>query len=129
MLSSPFSIANGIKVGGAATGGYLGNGTINVQGGIYLNGTAYTNPDYVFEKAYTGQIVKFANNLGADTYQSKTIEEAQQYTKDNLALPGFGQEANLDYLGGSELLLARLEEAYLYIFELNERIKSLESKA
>ena len=121
------SIHKGMTVG-IPTGGSPGVGKINVSGGIYLNGSAYTNPDYVFEKAYTGKIEKFANNVGADTYVSRTIEEAEQYTKDNLALPGFGQDANLDYLGGSEMLLARLEEAYLYIFELNKEIKELKAK-
>jgi hypothetical protein len=121
------NIYNGMTIG-TPTGGMKGVGTINVATGVYLNGTAYTNPDYVFEKAYTGKIEKFANNVGADTYVSRTIEEAEQYTKDNLALPGFGQGANLDYLGGSEILLARLEEAYLYIFELNKEIKELKAK-
>jgi len=123
--TSEAAFHNGVVVG-SATGNALGTGKINVSGGVYLNGTAYTNPDYVFEKAYTGQIVKFADKLGADTYVSRTIEETEQYTKDNLALPGFGQDHGLDYLNGAEMLLARLEEAYLYIFQLNERIKILE---
>lgn len=127
VLVNQLSMADGVNIG-TPTGSFKGVGTLNVATGIYLNGTAYTNPDYVFEKAYTGKIKKFANNVGADTYVFRTIEETEQYTKDNLALPGFGQEANLDYLGGSEILLARLEEAYLYIFELNKRVKTLEYK-
>jgi len=126
-LATRAYVQDGIVVGNAS-GGDKGAGTINVSSGVYLNGTAYTNPDYVFEKAYTGKIEKFADKVGAGTYEVKSIEEAEQYTKDNLALPGFGQDAKLDYLGGSEMLLARLEEAYLYIFELNKRIKALESK-
>jgi hypothetical protein len=124
-LTNAMQVQAGVYLGNP-TGGDKGLGTLNVATGIYLNGTAYGNPDYVFEKAYTGQIVKFADKLGADTYVSRTIEEAEQYTKDNLALPGFGQDHGLDYLGGAEMLLARIEEAYLYIFQLNERIKILE---
>jgi hypothetical protein len=126
-LATRASIKQGLVVG-LPTGDDKGIGTINVSAGVYLNGTAFTNPDYVFEKAYTGKIEKFADKLGADSYQPKTIDEAEQYTKENLALPGFGQTAELDYLGGSEMLLARLEEAYLYIFELNKRLKDLENK-
>ena len=48
----------GVQVG-SPTGGDKGSGTINVAGDIYKNDTAYTNPDYVFER-FHGQPVNTA---------------------------------------------------------------------
>lgn len=121
------SIANGVKIG-APTGSFKGTGTLNVAGDIYKNNSAYTNPDYVFEKAYTGQIVKFANNPGASTYTGpKTINEIEKITRDTLRLPGFHSESTGAF-ERFDMLLEKLEEAYLCIFELNSRLEKLESK-
>ena len=46
-----------------------------MQSGIYLAGSAYVNPDYVFERHFTGEIVKFAKNPGASEYAPMTLEE------------------------------------------------------
>jgi hypothetical protein len=116
---------NGIQVG-VPTGGAKGVGTINTAGDIYKNNSAYTNPDYVFEYAYTGQIVKFASNEGAANYSGKkSIDEIEQITKETLRLPGFTDEPSGAF-ARFDLLLEKLEEAYLCIFELNNRIKQLE---
>ena len=124
-LTDTMALRQGLTVGNNSVAD-KGFGTINTSGGVYLNGTAFTNPDYVFEKAYQGKVTKFANNEGASTYIQRSLDEMEMYTRINLALPSFGQSAQLDYLRGSEQLLARLEDAYLYIFQLDKRLKRLE---
>lgn len=113
---------------GAPTGGSEGSGTINVASGIYLNGTAYTNPDYVFEHFYNGgKIVRFADKKGASTYKGLvSLNEMEEYISHNLHLPGFGQNAKNDLFSGSEALLANVEEGYLYLFDHERRIVGLE---
>jgi len=111
---------------GSPTGGFKGNGTINCAGDIYKNNTAFTNPDYVFEHYYTGQIVKFADNPGASTYNGKlSIEDIEQIAKETHRLPGFN-DLPTGAFERFDMLLEKLEEAYLCIFELNKRVKELE---
>ncbi len=45
VMDSTGSTFTGGVVLGTPTGGALGTGTINVAGGVYLNGVAYTNPE------------------------------------------------------------------------------------
>lgn len=121
-------LTGGMQVGAAPTGGNRGAGTINLAGDIYKNNTAYTNPDYVFEKAYTGNIVRFANNEGAGAYKGTlTIEQAESYAKKHLRLPGMTDEA-AGAFARADRVLEKLEEAYLHIFDLNKRLAILEAK-
>ena len=70
----------------------MGPGTINVSGGVFLNGTAYTNPDYVLEKFYTGKIDKFANSPGAKDYSGMLgWDDLESYVKKYWELPGIPQ--------------------------------------
>ena len=93
------------------------NGDINVTGDIRKNGTAYPNPDYVFEKDY-----KLLN-----------LDELQGFVLANKHLPGMPSTEEISKDGiklfeQNRLTLEKLEEAYLYIFQLEERIKKLENK-
>lgn len=127
VMTAAMAVANGVVIG-VPTGTYKGNGTLNVAGDIYKNNTAYTNPDYVFEKYYDGQIVKFIDNPGAKTYQGKkSIDEIEQIAKETFRLPGF-TDAPTGAFERFDMLLEKLEEAYLCIFELNARLKKLEGK-
>lgn len=119
------TIDDGIQVG-APTGGDKGSGTINVAGDIYKNNTAYTNPDYVFERAYKGEITIYKDNPGANEYKGRlSISELKDYTKQHYRLPLIkGSPAGIFERG--DVLLAALEEAYLYIFELEDRVSKLE---
>jgi hypothetical protein len=120
--------ASGGLVVGAATGGDKGAGSVNAAADIYKNNTAYTNPDYVLEHWATGQIVKFAHKEGAADYDGlRPLPEVKEFVKVNLHLPRFGQNANHGLFSGSDATLASLEEAYLYIFQLEERISRLEA--
>jgi hypothetical protein len=116
----------GVQVG-APTGGDKGAGSINVAADIYKNDTAYTNPDYVFERYFKGHIRKFIGNPGAASYSGlMPLRDVQKHTEENLQLPGVAKASGM--FERADVLLEKLEEAYLYIFQLNERIERLEGK-
>lgn len=120
-------IRQGLQMG-LPTGGDKGTGTINVAGDIYKNNSAYSNPDYVLEWWATGQIVKYADKPGASDYNGPlSLDGLRQFISTNFHLPRFGQNAGHGLFSGSDAMLAALEEAYIYIFELEERIKRLEA--
>lgn len=126
--TSGVKLAGGLQMG-SPTGGNKGVGTINVAADIYKNNTAYTNPDYVLEHWATGEIVKFADKEGAATYTGlKPLSYVEGFVRENLHLPRFGQTAGHGVFSGSDALLASLEEAYLYIFDLEKRLSALENK-
>lgn len=112
---------------GAPTGGDKGAGTINVTGDIYKNNSAYTNPDYVAEKYFTGDIVKFKDKPGAKDYEFTTLETMEEIFSTTFRLPGI-TDAPLGSFERSDILLEKLEEAMIYIIELNKKNKDLESR-
>jgi hypothetical protein len=104
-------------------------GDVNVTGDVRKGGTAYTNPDYVLEHWATGKIEKFADKEGASDYQGlMPLGAVREFAQTNLHLPRFGQKAGHGLFSGGDAVLATLEEAYLYIFQLEERVKQLEGK-
>jgi len=109
---------------GAATGGSKGAGSINVSGDIYKNGTAYTNPDYVFEDWAAGGIAKFADRPGAEDYRRWTLEELETYCRANLRLPGIQDEA-MGMFGRADFLLEKVEEIFLHLFDLRDKVSRL----
>lgn len=126
-FSSNIAMAGGLTAG-SPSGGNLGSGTINVASGVYLNNTLYTNPDYVFEKYFTGKIVKFAANKGASAYKAPLpLSKLSVYLKANSALPGV-HLSDGEIFGRTDMLLEKLEEAYIYILQLNDRLAVLEKK-
>lgn len=125
--TAAFGIANGVVVG-SPTGSFKGTGTANFAGDIYKNNSAYTNPDYVLEHWDTGQIVKFAKNEGAEEYQGlMPIDEVESTLRKNHRLPGISDEP-LGAFARTDVLLAKLEEAFIYITQLHNRIAALEGK-
>jgi hypothetical protein len=120
-------ITGGLQVG-APTGGAKGTGTINVAADIYKNNSAYTNPDYVLEHWATGEIVKHAHKHGAKDYRGlMPLAGVKNFARRNFHLPGFGPKAKHGLFSGGDGLLASLEQAYLYIFQLEERLSKLEA--
>ncbi|MBN1621022.1 MAG: hypothetical protein JW871_00335 [Endomicrobiales bacterium] len=92
------------------------DGDINTSGDIRKSGTAYNNPDYVFEINY-------------ELMDLKVLEE---FVKNNKHLPKIFstqeiKERGIRLFEHNRLLLEKLEEAYLYIFQLSKRINILES--
>jgi hypothetical protein len=91
-------------------------GDINTTGDVRKNGAAYINPDYVFEPGYS----------------LMNIVEVKSYVFENKHLPNMPSTGEIKKDGvklfeQNRLLLEKLEEAYLYIFKLDERISKLES--
>ncbi|MBV9971362.1 MAG: hypothetical protein JO228_15375, partial [Xanthobacteraceae bacterium] len=129
-------VAGGIDVGGP-TGGALGAGKINVAGGIYLNNTAYTNPDYVFEKHFTGKIEKFAappeggspwGNRRRQSYPGRmSLAALERHVAEHLRFPGIDDDPT-DIFERADIALEKLEETALYLFELNRRIDAVEAR-
>ena len=118
----------GGMVVGAATGGQLGAGKINVAGGIYLNNTAYTNPDYALERYFTGRIERFADKPGAKSYGGlMPLHDLESYLRDSLRLPGIGDEP-ADIFSRADIALEKIEEATLYLLELHNRTAALEAR-
>lgn len=123
--SSHQFLTGGIFVG-SPTGGSKGVGTINVAADIYKNNTAYTNPDFVFEKYFTGKIEKYAQNPGAASYTSMvSLDSAEHIARITLRLPGM-TDAPMGAFDRSDKILEKVEEAYLHMFELNGRLKKAE---
>lgn len=117
----------GLQMGSPA-GGDKGVGTINTAGDIYKNNSAYANPDYVFEHYYTGQIVKFKDNPGASEYKGlPSLQEVKAHTELTYKLPGFSDKP-AGAFERFDMLLEKLEQAYLYIFELETRLSKLEGQ-
>jgi hypothetical protein len=90
-------------------------GDINTTGEIRRNGSAYNHPDYVFEPDY--ELVSFA--------------DLKSYVAENRHLPGMPsakevREEGIKLFEQNRLVLEKLEEAYLYILKLEERISQLE---
>lgn len=69
-------------------GGDQGAGTINVIADIYKNGSAYNNPDYVFEKYFTGKMDKTKDRPGAKGYQGlMSLEDIEDAVRTKHRLP------------------------------------------
>ena len=114
---------------GSPAGSFKGAGTLNVAGDIYKNNTAYTNPDYVFEREYTGQIVQFADREGAAAYQGRmSLDDLRTHTRTHLRLPGITDDP-LGAFKRSDVILEKLEELTLYVLDLHDRINVLETAA
>jgi hypothetical protein len=90
-------------------------GDINTTGEIRRNGSSYNHPDYVFEP----------------DYDLVPIAELKAFVAENKHLPGMPstEEVRVDgvkLFEHNRLMLEKLEEAYLYILALEERISQLE---
>ena len=126
-------VGDGVWVGDESTQSYIGQGTINVATGVYLNGTAYTNPDFVFEKAFRGKVEHFKNRKGADGYKKiRTLDEIKTYAEEHLHLPQLNDiglrnaETGDDIFDRADGALLLIEELFLHLFELNDRLAKVE---
>ncbi len=127
-LTGALTLTGGAQMG-APTGGNKGNGTINVAADIYKNNTAYTNPDYVFEHWATGRVVQFAANPGAARYTGlMSLDDLRDYVQAHYRFPQI-PAAGTGMFERGDIALELIEQAHLYIFQLEERIKALEQAA
>jgi hypothetical protein len=115
---------DGTTVIGAGTGNVVtpsNNSKLAVYGLISANEVLVTLedfPDYVFEEDYC----------------MDELDDVAEYIKENKHLPGVVSAKEVKEKGGFELgavqlmTLEKLEELYLYVIQLNERIKLLEQE-
>ncbi|MDD4899462.1 MAG: hypothetical protein PHG68_02575 [Candidatus Omnitrophica bacterium] len=101
----------------AGTGGQTGSIRIPVTGDIWKGATAYANPDYVFDS----------------NYKMMNFKDLKQYVAKNKHLPNMPSTAQLKKEGvklyeQNRLVLEKLEEAYLYIIKLEDRVAKLETE-
>jgi hypothetical protein len=121
------SIGAGLQLG-SPTGGDKGLGTLNAAGDIYKNNGAYTNPDYALESYFHGGIERYKDNEGAAEYQGLVaLDDLHQRLESDLRLPGIHDEP-MGAFERTDKILEKLEEAFIYITQLHERIAKLESK-
>lgn len=122
---TPLTLGPGVQVG-APTGGDKGLGSINIAADIYKNNAAYTNPDYALEHWSTDKIEKYKDSEGADRYHGRVrLENLESRLKKDLRLPGLTDEP-MGLFDRTDILLEKLEEAYIYIIELHNRLRKLE---
>jgi hypothetical protein len=93
------------------------DGDINTTGEIRQGGFAYNFPDYVFEPDYELMPLTELSDFVAAKKHLPGMPSADEVKKDGVKL--FEQ---------NRLLVEKLEEAYLYIFQLQERIARLEDR-
>ncbi len=98
-------------------------GNFQTMGGDFIT-EANTYPDYVFEKYYTN------NSDILSSYTFMNLEEAEAFVKENGHLPGVKSyeeiKANDFKIGIGETSvtnLEKIEELFLYITELNAKLK------
>lgn len=122
-------IGAGLVVG-APTGGDKGAGTINIAGDIYKNNTAYTNPQWALKHYYTGSVDKTGPYAPPFEYKGlMSLDQHRRFTAANYDLPLMTMEPDAGIIGRGDLVLASLEQAYLYIYQLHDRILELEKNA
>ncbi|MDD2752331.1 MAG: hypothetical protein PHN59_04300 [Candidatus Omnitrophica bacterium] len=101
----------------AGAGGQTGSIRIPATADIWRGATAYSNPDYVFNP----------------DYKIMSLGDLKKYVSKNKHLPNFPSTQQVKKEGirlyeQNRLMLEKLEEAYLYIIKLEDRVSKLESE-
>jgi hypothetical protein len=112
---------------GSPTGGNKGAGTINAAGDIYKNNSAYNNPKWALQRYFTGHCNDSGPYAAPEGYSGLLeIDVHRNVARANNELPLMLLKPHGGLFDRGDLLLASLEEAYLYIYELHDRIRRLE---
>lgn len=108
-----------------------GNHKIKANGSIKATRFVSNNrnyPDYVFDHYYDG-----SSELN-EKYTFLSLEEVEEYTRQNGHLPGVSSIRDIKREGGIDISrlgvqnLEKIEELYLHIIELNKTINSLKEE-
>lgn len=98
----------------------------DLQVGGSILADAFT-PDYVFEHHFDGYSEQYPN------YSQLTLKETKDFIKKHKHLPGIPSAKDIQKQGGIiinqavDANLEKIEELYLHLFDLNHRMKELES--
>jgi hypothetical protein len=131
-------LKSNVVVSGASTGTYYGAGTINVTSNVYKNGNPYTNPDFIFELAYTGRVKRYVNE-GWAHYQRMmggslwSLDAIRDYVERHWRFPiidglDAGMFTDQRNIGRDDVALILSEQTYLFLFDHEDRIKTLERR-
>ncbi len=127
-LASDGGLLVNTGAGAAPTGGSKGAGTLNVATGIYLNNTAYTNPGWVLD-AWRGVPLTHSEKWWMTKRDAPigyvgrmSLSETEAYAREHGELPLMHREWDGDLFARGSLMLASLEEAYTYLFDLRSRL-------
>jgi hypothetical protein len=113
---------------GAPTGGDKGSGTINVAGDIYKQNASYTNPKWALESYFAGHADNSGPYAAPEGFTGLLpLDEHERFTRDHLDLPLMTLKPNAGLFDRGDLVLGSLEQAMIYIYQLNARIKALEA--
>ncbi|KKM69844.1 hypothetical protein LCGC14_1446630, partial [marine sediment metagenome] len=117
-----FTDAAGLQMG-SPTGGDKGAGTINVATDIYKNDSAYTNPDFVFEKAFLGVLTNAPRG-----WRLRSLREVKAYAEQWHHLPGVHRDRAMGMFDRSDWIAEKMEEVHLHLFTHEDRIERLEAE-
>jgi len=87
-------------------------GSANITGDLFVQGQNMTVPDYVFE----------------DEYNLLSLQELEEYIETNKELPSKLQTLDSSINERQYFLLEKIEEIFLYLFGINERVNELEKE-
>ncbi len=101
----------------------------NVHTGAH-NDFALSVNGKIVGKSLVATIQSWADYVFEDDYQLLSIQEVEKFVKDNKHLPGLPSESEIlfqkyDVMEVNKMLLEKIEELYLYIFELKREINTL----
>jgi hypothetical protein len=118
----------GRAVIGNPTGGYQdGVGSLNVAAGIWLNGSGYVNPDYVFDRYYGSDPP--GGRPDDPTYKRLLpLKEVAAYTEKYHELPRMNDSGKYsgEVFHRTDRLLEKVEELTLYSIQQQKQIDALE---
>jgi hypothetical protein len=118
VILAPYTSSSNVGIGTTSPAYKLDvDGDINTTGEIRQGGFAYNFPDYVFEPDYELMPLTQLGDFVATEKHLPGMPSAEEVKRDGVKL--FEQ---------NRLLVEKLEEAYLYILELQERISRLEDR-
>lgn len=114
-----------------------GNGKVVIGGGILdsdinciSNYKLFVQDGIRTEKVKIESITDWCDYVFADDYQLKPISEVKEFVAQNKHLPDVPselsvKESGVELLEMNKILLKKVEELYLYTFQLNEEISKL----
>ena len=111
----------------------MGTGTLNVKNNVYLDGSAYANPDFVLEYWARKKIVKYASHEGAARYGGvMPLSKVAAFARKNYYLPQLDYFRAHDQPAGmkerEDVSLLLHEEEFIHLIEHEDKLANLEKR-